>query len=251
MRFKEIQKATKNFHHNRSLGEGVFGPVFKGWINEHTLCASNRRSGTAVAVKKWIQGSQPVYQEFLNEINYSSKLLHPNLVKLIGYCSEEDSLILVYEFMPRGSLDNQLFTGGKISLSWAKRIKIAIAAARALSFLHDLTTPVIHRCCQCSNILLDGEYNAKLSDFGLARDVPTGGTSHLATQVAGIHGTIAPEYAITGQFSEKSDAFSFGIVLLELLSGRRALDLTRPMEEQYLVEQAKQYLGDNKNVADY
>ncbi|KAH6816018.1 protein kinase 2B [Perilla frutescens var. frutescens] len=248
IRLKEIKKATKNFHSYMWSGQGGFGLVFKGWIDEHTLRASKRGSGTAVAVKKWTQGSMQGYQEYLKEINYLSQLHHPNLVKLIGYCSEEDNLILVYEFTARGSLDNHLFRRGHQSLSWKIRMKVAIGAARALSFLHDLATPVIHRGCQCGNILLDGEFNAKLSDFGLARDGPTDGMTHVSTRVVGLNSIIAPEYAMTGDLTEKSEVYSFGAVLLELLSGCRARDIIQPMKEQYLIEWAKEHVGDKRKM---
>lgn len=248
IRLKELKRATKNFHSYMWSGQGGFGPVFKGWIDEQTLRASKRGSGTAVAVKKWMQGSMQGYQEYLKEINYLSQLRHPNLVKLIGYCSEEDNLILVYEFTARGSLDNHLFRRGHQSLSWETRMRVAIGAARALSFLHDLATPVIHRGCQCGNILLDGEFNAKLSDFGLARDGPTDGMTHVSTRVVGSNTIIAPEYAMTGHLSEKSEAYSLGAVLLELLSGRRAVDTNQPMEAQNLIEWAKKHVGDKRKM---
>ncbi|KAL6538903.1 hypothetical protein OROMI_025229 [Orobanche minor] len=248
MRFKEIKKATKNFQPYLWLGEGGFGPVYKGWIDEHTLTASKRRSRIAVAVKKWRQGSMQGPDEWLKEINYLSRFRHPNLVKLIGYCSEEDNLILVYEFMSKGSLDNHLFGGGYRSLSWETRIKVAIDAAKALSFLHDMATPVIHRGCQTSNILLDGEFNAKLSDFGLARDGLTGDMTYVSTLVVGTYSIIAPEYVTTGQLSEKYDVYSFGIVLLELLSGCRVFDMKRPTEEPFLIDLAKEYLGHKREM---
>ncbi|KAI3470203.1 hypothetical protein Pfo_026866 [Paulownia fortunei] len=246
--FKELKKATKNFRPDLILGEGGFGRVFKGWIDEHTLTASKPGSGMAVAVKKWNPEGHQGHEEWSKELNYLSQLRHPNLVKLVGYCSKEDNMILVYEFMPKGSLDNHLFSRGHQSLSWATRIKVATGAARGLSFLHDKEKPVIHRSFKTADILLDGEFNAKLSDFGLARDGPAGDMTHISTRVMGTYGYAAPEYIVTGHLSTKCDIFGFGVVLLELLSGRRVIDRTRVGKEQNLVEWAKPYLGDKRKL---
>ncbi|KAJ8647037.1 hypothetical protein MRB53_000060 [Persea americana] len=158
------------------LGEGGFGYVFKGWIDEQTLAPARAGSGMVIAVKKLKPEGFQGHKEWLAEANYLGQLHHPNLVKLIGYCSE----------------------GGPQPLSWAVRIKVAIGAARGLSFLHDSESQVIYRDVKASNILLDGEYNAKLSDFGLAKDGPTGDKTHVSTQVMGTHGYAAPEYIATG-----------------------------------------------------
>ncbi|RWR78409.1 protein kinase 2B, chloroplastic-like protein isoform X1 [Cinnamomum micranthum f. kanehirae] len=246
--FNELKNATRNFRPDSLLGEGGFGYVFKGWIDEQTLAPARAGSGMVIAVKKLKPEGFQGHKEWLTEVNYLGQLHHPNLVKLIGYCLEGDNRLLVYEFMPKGSLENHLFRRGPQLLSWAVRIKVAIGAAKGLSFLHDSESQVIYRDVKASNILLDGEYNAKLSDFGLAKDGPTGDKTHVSTQVMGTHGYAAPEYIATGRLTAKSDVYSFGVVLLELLSGRRALDKTKVGIEQNLVDWAKPYLGDRRKL---
>ncbi|KAL1550999.1 putative serine/threonine-protein kinase pbl3 [Salvia divinorum] len=230
------------------LGEGGFGYVFKGWIDEHTLTAARPGSGLVIAVKKLKPEGFQGHKEWLTEVNYLGQLRHPNLVKLIGYCSDGDNRLLVYEFMPKGSLENHLFRRGPQPLSWATRIKVAIGAARGLSFLHEAEEQVIYRDFKASNILLDGEFNSKLSDFGLAKAGPTGDRTHVSTQVMGTHGYAAPEYVATGRLTAKSDVYSFGVVMLELLSGRRAVDKTKVGVEQNLVDWAKPYMGDKRRL---
>ncbi|MBA0573300.1 hypothetical protein Golob_000579, partial [Gossypium lobatum] len=246
--FSELKNATRNFRPDSLLGEGGFGYVFKGWIDENTLAATKPGSGMVVAVKKLKPEGFQGHKEWLTEVDYLGQLHHPNLVKLIGYCSEGENRLLVYEFMPKGSLENHLFRRGPQPLSWVVRLKVAIGAARGLSFLHDLKSQVIYRDFKASNILLDGEFNAKLSDFGLAKAGPTGDRTHVSTQVMGTHGYAAPEYVATGRLTAKSDVYSFGVVLLELLSGRRAVDKTKVGVEQNLVDWAKPYLGDKRKL---
>lgn len=246
--FNELRNATRNFRPDSLLGEGGFGYVFKGWIDEHTLTASRPGSGMVIAVKKLKPEGFQGHKEWLTEVNYLGQLHHPNLVKLIGYCLEGENRLLVYEFMPKGSLENHLFRRGPQPLSWAVRIKVAIGAARGLAFLHDEKSQVIYRDFKASNILLDGEFNAKLSDFGLAKAGPTGDNTHVSTQVMGTHGYAAPEYVATGRLTAKSDVYSFGVVLLELLSGRRAVDNTKSGVEKNLVDWAKPYLSDKRKL---
>ncbi|GMJ05677.1 kinase 2, PBS1-Like 3, protein kinase 2B [Hibiscus trionum] len=246
--FNELKNATRNFRPDSLLGEGGFGYVFKGWIDEHTLAAARPGSGMVIAVKKLKPEGFQGHKEWLTEVDYLGQLHHPNLVKLIGYCSEGENRLLVYEFMPKGSLENHLFRRGPQPLSWAVRLKVAIGAARGLSFLHDLKSQVIYRDFKASNILLDAEFNSKLSDFGLAKAGPTGDRTHVSTQVMGTQGYAAPEYVATGRLTAKSDVYSFGVVLLELLSGRRAVDKTKVGVEQSLVDWAKPYLGDKRKL---
>ncbi|XP_008221672.1 PREDICTED: protein kinase 2B, chloroplastic-like isoform X1 [Prunus mume] len=246
--FNELKNATRNFRPDSLLGEGGFGYVFKGWINEHTLTAAKPGSGMVVAVKKLKPEGFQGHKEWLTEVNYLGQLYHPNLVKLIGYCLEGENRLLVYEFMPKGSLENHLFRRGPQPLSWATRMKVAIGAARGLSFLHEAESQVIYRDFKASNILLDSEFNAKLSDFGLAKAGPTGDRTHVSTQVMGTQGYAAPEYVATGRLTAKSDVYSFGVVLLELLSGRRAVDKTKVGVEQNLVDWTKPYLGDKRKL---
>lgn len=246
--FNDLKNATRNFRPDSLLGEGGFGYVFKGWIDEQTLAAVKPGSGMVIAVKKLKPEGFQGHKEWLTEVNYLGQLHHPNLVKLIGYCLEGENRLLVYEFMPKGSLENHLFRRGPQPLSWAVRIRVAIGAARGLSFLHDAESQVIYRDFKASNILLDAEFNAKLSDFGLAKAGPTGDRTHVSTQVMGTHGYAAPEYVATGRLTAKSDVYSFGVVLLELLSGRRAVDKTKIGVEQNLVDWAKPYLGDKRRL---
>jgi len=243
-----LKSATRNFRPDSLVGEGGFGSVFKGWIDEQGIMAAKPGMGMVIAVKKLNQESLQGHKEWLAEVNYLGQLHHPNLVKLMGYCSEDDHRLLVYEFMPKGSLENQLFRRGSNyqPLSWAIRMQVAIGAAKGLAFLHGTEKQVIYRDFKTSNILLDSYYSAKLSDFGLAKDGPTGDKTHVSTRVMGTHGYAAPEYVSTGHLTAKSDVYSYGVVLLEMLSGRRAIDKNRLVGEQNLVEWAKPYLN-NKN----
>ncbi|CAH2038651.1 unnamed protein product, partial [Thlaspi arvense] len=248
--FAELKSATRNFRPDSVLGEGGFGCVFKGWIDEKSLTATKPGTGLVIAVKKLNQDGWQGHQEWLAEVNYLGQFSHGHLVKLIGYCLEDEHRLLVYEFMPRGSLENHLFRRGLYfqPLSWKLRLKVALGAAKGLAFLHSSETRVIYRDFKTSNILLDSEYNAKLSDFGLAKDGPIGDKSHVSTRVMGTHGYAAPEYLATGHLTTKSDVYSFGVVLLELLSGRRAVDKNRPSGERNLVEWAKPYLANKRKI---
>ncbi|KAJ4719887.1 Protein kinase [Melia azedarach] len=248
--FNELKTATRNFRPDSVLGEGGFGCVFKGWIDEHTFAPAKPGTGMVIAAKRLNQEGFQGHQEWLTEIKHLGQLYHPNLVKLIGYCLEDDHRLLVYEFMPKGSLENHLFRRGSYvqPLSWNLRMKIALGAAKGLAFLHSDKAKVIYRDFKTSNILLDSNYNAKLSDFGLAKDGPTGSQSHVSTRVMGTYGYAAPEYMATGHLTAKSDVYSFGVVLLEMLSGRRAIDKNRPSREQNLVEWAKPYLQSKRRI---
>ncbi|XP_023533196.1 probable serine/threonine-protein kinase PBL3 isoform X3 [Cucurbita pepo subsp. pepo] len=241
--------ATKNFRSESLLGEGGFGCVFKGWIDEHSYLPTKPGTGIVVAVKKLKRGSLQGYKEWLAEVNYLGQLRHDNLVRLIGYCSESDDRLLVYEYMPKGSLENHLFRKGVAPISWRVRMNIAVDVARGLSFLHSCEPNVIYRDLKASNILLDSEFNAKLSDFGLAREGPTGDKTHVSTRVMGTRGYAAPEYVATGHLTPKSDVYSFGVVLLELLSGKRALDQEKVGRvEETLVDWGKPLLSDSKRM---
>ncbi|GMP49365.1 hypothetical protein CsSME_00016371 [Camellia sinensis var. sinensis] len=275
--FSDLKMATRNFRPDSVLGEGGFGSVFKGWIDENSFTASKPGTGIIIAVKRLNQEGFQGHKEWLAEVNYLGQFYHPHLVKLIGYCLEDEHRLLVYEFMPRGSLENHLFrseffgilnhffflyenfcnetsncciTGGSYfqPLSWNLRLRVAIGAAKGLAFLHSAETKVIYRDFKTSNILLDSNYNAKLSDFGLAKDGPTGDKSHVSTRVMGTYGYAAPEYLATGHLTARSDVYSFGVVLLEMLSGRRAVDKNRPSGEHNLVEWAKPYLASKRKI---
>ncbi|KAL0546941.1 hypothetical protein IC582_016860 [Cucumis melo] len=241
----ELRAVTQNFSSNFLLGEGGFGRVHKGYVDE------NFRSGLraqAVAVKLLDNQGLQGHREWLAEVVFLGQLRHPNLVKLIGYCCEEEERLLVYEFMPRGSLENHLFKRLSVSLPWSTRLKIAIGAAKGLDFLHGAEKPVIYRDFKTSNVLLDSDFTAKLSDFGLAKMGPEGSDTHVTTRVMGTYGYAAPEYISTGHLTTKSDVYSFGVVLLELLTGRRAMDKSRAKNDQNLVDWAKPYLSSSRRL---
>ncbi|XP_044462166.1 receptor-like cytoplasmic kinase 176 [Mangifera indica] len=248
--FNELKTATRNFRPDSVLGEGGFGSVFKGWIDEHTFAPAKPGTGIVIAVKRLNQEGFQGHQEWLTEIKHLGQLSHPNLVRLIGYCLEDGHRLLVYEFMPKGSLENHLFRKGSYfqPLSWNLRMKVALGAAKGLAFLHSNEAKVIFRDFKTSNVLLDSNHNPKLSDFGLAKDGPTGNASHVSTRVMGTYGYAAPEYIATGHLTTKSDVYSFGVVLLEMLTGRQAIDKNRPSGEQNLVEWAKPYLQSKRRI---
>ncbi|KAJ6815063.1 putative serine/threonine-protein kinase PBL9 isoform X2 [Iris pallida] len=248
--FNELKSATRNFRPDSVLGEGGFGSVFKGWLDETNLTPTRPGTGIVIAVKRLNQEGHQGHKEWLAEVNYLGQFYHPNLVKLIGYCTEDTQRLLVYEFMPRGSLENHLFRRGSYfqPLSWNLRMKVSLGAAKGLAFLHSAETKVIYRDFKTSNVLLDSNYNAKLSDFGLAKDGPTGDKSHVSTRVMGTYGYAAPEYLATGHLTAKSDVYSFGVVMLEMLSGRRAVDKNRPNGEHNLVEWARPYLSNKRRI---
>ncbi|MBA0842386.1 hypothetical protein Goarm_002211, partial [Gossypium armourianum] len=248
--FSELKTATRNFSPDTVLGAGGFGSVFKEWIDEHSLTATKPGTGIVTAVKRFNQEGFQGHKEWLAEINYLGQLHHPNLVKLIGYCLEDEHRLLVYEFMAWGSMENHLFRRRSYfpPLPWGIRMKAALGAAKGLAFLHNAKTQVIYRDFKTSNILLDSNYNTKLSDFGLARDGPTGDRSHVSTRVMGTYGYAALEYLATGHLTAKSDIYSFGVVLLEMLSGRRAVDKNRPSGEHNLVDWAKPYLTNKRRI---
>ncbi|MED6133784.1 putative serine/threonine-protein kinase pix13, variant 3 [Stylosanthes scabra] len=195
-----LKVATKNFKADAMLGEGGFGKVYKGWLDHRTLSPVKAGSGMVVAVKRLNTESVQGFQEWKSEVSFLGRVSHPNLVKLLGYCREADELLLVYEFMPKGSLETHLFRRNSSTepISWNTRLKIAIDAARGLAFLHTSEKQVIYRDFKASNILLDGNYNAKISDFGLAKLGPIGGESHVSTRIMGTYGYAAPEYIATG-----------------------------------------------------
>ncbi|PIM98625.1 Serine/threonine protein kinase [Handroanthus impetiginosus] len=243
---QELKVITQNFSQRNFLGEGGFGPVHKGFIDDKLR---PHLKAQPVAVKLLdLDGSQG-HREWLTEVIFLGQLRHAHLVKLIGYCCEEEHRLLVYEYMPRGSLENQLFRRFSVSLPWSTRMKIAIGAAKGLAFLHETEKPVIYRDFKASNILLDSDYTAKLSDFGLAKDGPEGDDTHVSTRVMGTHGYAAPEYVMTGHLTAASDVYSFGVVLLELLTGRKSVDKSRPHREQNLVEWARPMLKNPRKLS--
>ncbi|KAL9325820.1 hypothetical protein ACSQ67_006465 [Phaseolus vulgaris] len=242
----ELKIITQSFSSSNFLGEGGFGPVHKGFIDDKLRPGLEAQP---VAVKLLdLDGSQG-HREWLTEVVFLGQLRHQHLVKLIGYCCEEEHRLLVYEYLPRGSLENQLFRRFTASLTWSTRMKIAAGAAKGLAFLHEAKKPVIYRDFKASNILLDSDYDAKLSDFGLAKDGPEGDDTHVSTRVMGTQGYAAPEYIMTGHLTAMSDVYSFGVVLLEILTGRRSVDKGRPPREQNLVEWARPVLNDPRKLS--
>ncbi|KAJ8647190.1 hypothetical protein MRB53_000213 [Persea americana] len=243
--FAELKKATRNFSSDTLVQEGDFGQVFEGWIDEKIF--EPTKAGMAIAVKKLSPEALQRREEWQSEVTILGSLSHPNIVRLLGHCEKDKELLLVYEFMPRGSLGKHLFRTFR-SFSWSIWLKIAIGAARGLAFLHGSERKIIHCNLKPSNILLDWNYNARISDFGLARNGLQGEDPHVSTRVVGAYVYTAPEYLTTGHLYVKSDVYSFGVVLLEMLSGMRALDDKRPYEQQNLVKWAKPYLSDQRKV---
>ncbi|XP_076951790.1 putative serine/threonine-protein kinase PIX13 [Bidens hawaiensis] len=246
--FSELRSATRNFRPDTVLGEGGFGRVFKGWVDGKTYAPSKVGVGIPVAVKKSNPDSSQGWKEWQAEVKFLGKFSHPNLVKLVGYCWEDREFLLVYEYVQKGSLENHLFKKGAEPLSWSTRIKIAKGAAQGLAFLHNTEKIVIYRDFKSANILLDGDFNAKLSDFGLAKLGPVNGESHVSTGVVGTYGYAAPEYIATGHLYVKSDVYGFGVVLLEIITGLKVLDTNRPSSKHNLVEWAKPSLSDRRKL---
>ncbi|XP_027936335.1 probable serine/threonine-protein kinase PBL21 isoform X3 [Vigna unguiculata] len=241
--YEELKEATNNFETASVLGEGGFGRVFKGVLND----------GTPVAIKRLTSGGQQGDKEFLVEVEMLSRLHHRNLVKLVGYFSNRDSSqnLLCYELVPNGSLEAWLHgpLGINCPLDWDTRMKIALDAARGLSYLHEDSQPcVIHRDFKASNILLENNFHAKVADFGLAKQAPEGRSNYLSTRVMGTFGYVAPEYAMTGHLLVKSDVYSYGVVLLELLTGRKPVDMSQPTGQENLVTWARPILRDKDRL---
>ncbi|THG23990.1 cysteine-rich receptor-like protein kinase 10 [Camellia sinensis] len=208
-----VQAATNNFSTENKIGEGGFGLVYKGTLS----------NGQQVAVKRLSRTSGQGAKEFKNEIVLVAKLQHRNLVRLLGYCLEGEEKILIYEFMPNKSLDYLLFDPQQEEkLDWVKRYKIIGGIARGMLYLHeDSRLRIIHRDLKASNVLLDGDMNAKISDFGMARIFGVEQTQGNTSRVVGTYGYMSPEYGMHGQFSVKSDVFSFGVLVLEIISGKK------------------------------
>lgn len=209
---KQIRAATDDFDPAKKIGEGGFGPVYKGQMPD----------GMLIAVKQLSSKSRQGNREFLNEIGIISCLQHPNLVKLHGFCVDGDQLLLVYEYMENNSLARALFGPGdnQLELDWSTRFKICIGIAKGLAFLHEESTlKIVHRDIKATNVLLDADLNPKISDFGLAR-LDEEDKSHVTTRVAGTIGYMAPEYALWGRLSDKADVYSFGVLALEIVTGK-------------------------------
>ncbi|CAI9289581.1 unnamed protein product [Lactuca saligna] len=212
--YKELKLATRCFDPTRVIGHGAFGTVYRGILSE---------TGDVVAVKRCSHSGDQGKAEFLSELSIIGTLRHRNLLRLQGWCHEKGEIMLVYDLMPNGSLDKALFES-RFTLGWAHRRKILMGVASALAYLHqECENQVIHRDVKASNIMLDEAFNAKLGDFGLAREIEQN-TSPDPTVAAGTMGYLAPEYLLTGRASEKTDVYSFGAVVLEVASGRRPIE---------------------------
>ncbi|XP_059063466.1 probable L-type lectin-domain containing receptor kinase S.5 [Cryptomeria japonica] len=232
--YRQLAAATNNFSEAELLGTGGFGSVYRG-----NLGGGGNEPAALVAVKKISAGSKQGAKEFISEITTIGRLRHRNLVQLHGWCHERDELLLVYDYMPNGSLNKFLFDRtGATPLNWARRHRILCGLASALLYLHEgWEQRVVHRDVKPSNVMLDGEFNARLGDFGLARFIENDdATPDVTTRLAGTPGYMAPECSYTGKATAESDVFSFGIVLLEVATGRRVLERKSPLAEGNLVD---------------
>ncbi|KAK4477518.1 hypothetical protein RD792_016747 [Penstemon davidsonii] len=239
--YEELSEATNGF--SAILGEGGFGCVYKGVLVD----------GREVAVKQLKDGGGQGEREFRAEVEIISRIHHRHLVSLVGYCTAETQRLLVYDYVPNDTLHHHLHGKGKPVMNWAHRVKAATGSARGLAYLHEDCQPrIIHRDIKSTNILLDNNFEAKVADFGLARlalelDLHT----HVSTRVMGTFGYLAPEYASTGKLTEKSDVFSFGVVLLELITGRKPVDSSQPLGDESLVEWARPLLHQALETEDF
>ncbi|OIW11295.1 hypothetical protein TanjilG_20444 [Lupinus angustifolius] len=243
----ELKSATKNFSRSVMIGEGGFGCVYQALVKS----LEDPSQKIEVAIKQLSKRGMQGHREWVTEVNVLGIVEHHNLVKLVGYCAEDDERgiqrLLIYEYMPNRSVEHHLSHRSETPLSWDRRLKIAQDAARGLTYLHEeMDFQIIFRDFKSSNILLDEQWNAKLSDFGLARLGPSDGLTHVSTAVVGTLGYAAPEYLQTGRLTSKNDVWSYGVFLFELITGRRPLDRNRPRGEQKLLEWIKPYLADAK-----
>lgn len=245
--FSELRNATNNFNRMLKIGEGGFGSVYKGSIKP----PDGQGEPLVVAVKKLNRNGMQGHKEWLAEVQFLGVVEHPNLVKLLGYCSIDGERgiqrLLVYEYMPNKSLESHLFSRAFPPIPWKRRLQILLGAAQGLAYLHEgLEIQVIFRDFKSANVLLDENFNAKLSDFGLAREGPQGDRTHVSTMPVGTYGYAAPEYVETGHLKSNSDLWSFGVVLYEILTGRKVIDRNQPQPEQKLLEWVKQFPADSK-----
>ncbi|CAJ2679253.1 unnamed protein product [Trifolium pratense] len=224
---KEVEMATRGFAEGNVIGEGGYGVVYRGVLQDSVVAVKNLHNNKGQAEK-----------EFKVEVEAIGKVRHKNLVRLVGYCAEGARRMLVYEYVENGNLEQWLHgnVGPFSPLTWDIRMKIAIGTAKGLSYLHEGLEPkVVHRDIKSSNILLDKNWNAKVSDFGLAKLLGSEKT-HVTTRVMGTFGYVSPEYASTGMLNERSDVYSFGVLLMEIITGRTPIDYSKPPGEMNLVD---------------
>ncbi|KAF2324054.1 hypothetical protein GH714_006395 [Hevea brasiliensis] len=236
---RDLELATNRFSKENVLGEGGYGVVYQG----HLI------NGTPVAVKKILNNLGQAEKEFRAEVEAIGHVRHKNLVRLLGYCIEGTHRMLVYEYVNNGNLEQWLHGAMRQHgyLTWEARMKVLVGTAKALAYLHEAIEPkVVHRDIKSSNILIDDDFNAKVSDFGLAKLLGAG-KSHVTTRVMGTFGYVAPEYANTGLLNEKSDVYSFGVLLLEAITGRDPVDYGRPAHEVNLVDWLKMMVGSRRS----
>ncbi|KAF1888691.1 hypothetical protein Lal_00036732 [Lupinus albus] len=244
--YEELSEATNGFSAQNMLGEGGFGCVYKGLLID----------GREVAVKQLKIGGGQGEREFQAEVEIISRVHHRHLVSLVGYCISDHQRLLVYDFLPNDTLHFHLHGKNRPVLDWPTRVKIAAGAARGIAYLHEDCHPrIIHRDIKSSNILLDQNFEAQVSDFGLAK-LALDTNTHVSTRVMGTFGYVtrrymAPEYATTGKLTEKSDVYSFGVVLLELIVGRKPVDTSQPMGDESLVEWARPLLSEALESEDF
>ncbi|XP_010440976.1 PREDICTED: proline-rich receptor-like protein kinase PERK8 [Camelina sativa] len=233
--YDELSQVTSGFSEKNLLGEGGFGCVYKGVLAD----------GREVAVKQLKIGGSQGEREFKAEVEIISRVHHRHLVTLVGYCISEQHRLLVYDYVPNNTLHYHLHAPGRPVMTWETRVRVAAGAARGIAYLHEDCHPrIIHRDIKSSNILLDNSFEALVADFGLAKiaqelDLNT----HVSTRVMGTFGYMAPEYATSGKLSEKADVYSYGVILLELITGRKPVDTSQPLGDESLVEWARPLLS--------
>ncbi|KAK9678029.1 hypothetical protein RND81_11G183200 [Saponaria officinalis] len=232
--FEELQKCTNNFSEDNNIGAGGFGKVYKGMLAD----------GMIVAIKRCMEGSMQGSREFKNEIELLSRVHHKNLVKLVGFCYAQGEQMLVYEYISNGTLMDSLLGTSGIQLDWIRRLMVTLGAARGLQYLHELADPpIIHRDIKSTNILLDERLTAKVADFGLSKLFGDTEKGYVTTQVKGTMGYMDPEYYMTNQVTEKSDVFSFGVVMLEMVTARRPIQ-----QGKYIVKEIKTLINRTQDL---